>query len=125
LRIHAALQPDVTRAELVGEYSAHCGDGTDTLQLSPDGTYVHRWKETDAAWRSQSDDWQMETDPKFREGCSLSVRNYSDRFPLHRSELSATPERRSGFYCMEVRRAFSGHVQLNLDPDVTCYYEKH
>jgi hypothetical protein len=123
LVIRDELQPEVSRAELIGTYAANYANGTDLLQLNSDGTYVHRWK-SDGTWHSQTDKWEIETN----EGCSLDLHSYKNRFPSQvrfggsQMSIERFP---SWFYCMHVGRTFSGRVRIDASgADLDDHYNR-
>jgi len=110
----------IETSDVVGNYTADHGKGTDTLEIRADGTYSHTYKSTlegeDTAF-SYTDNWEFEQDTN-----RIVLSHYIQGWPWRPgAKVDLIPRNMNTF----VKRSFfSGTVKILIDVDRNYYYEK-
>jgi hypothetical protein len=118
--LSASCRREITRSEVLGRYVSDESEA-DTLELRPDGAYVHRFlmKEKTEGTSGRPIEERGTWDIDVTHGDSTVT--FNDFFPSWGSFLP----RRRGFWIVEPERSlFRGNVRLCIDPDLNHYYLK-
>ncbi len=99
-------------SQVIGTYEAHHQNGVETLQLRPDGTYIHHFKAVNGTETTYSGKWQFE--PYYGEP-KVSLNNFPQHFPpnSHKETIGIT--------LLGIEKDW-GRVRLYLSYDRDEYY---
>ena len=109
-----ACSSAVSRAELVGNYSANVPVGTDTIVLREDGSYVHGHSFPGKTATEQAGTWLLE--PPGVDGTRVTF----ERFIF---EIEPLKSEGSGFWPALAEKRF-GKARLCINEDMGLYYTK-
>jgi hypothetical protein len=109
-----ACSSRVSRAELVGKYSANVSLCTDTLVLREDGSYVHSHSLPGKTVTEQTGTWLLE--PRAANGTIVAF----ERFVFEIEHLKSA---RPGLWPAFVERRF-GKLRFIINEDMGLYYTK-
>jgi hypothetical protein len=100
----------VDRLEVPGPYKAVHKNGAETLELRPDGTYIHRVRAADGSASTQSNRWRFEP---FEGEPKVALDDFTPHFP----------ESQKADVLLDVEKDW-GRVRLYLSYDLDQYYLK-
>jgi hypothetical protein len=105
-----ACSKRINPSEVAGTYEAHHQNGVETLQLRPDGSYLHEFKSANGTTSDHSGRWKFEPfdgEPK------VALYDFSSHFPVS--------QKRGDILLLDVERDW-GRVRLYLSYDLGQYY---
>ena len=108
----SACSETINPSEIAGTYEAHHQNGIETLQLRPDGSYVHEFKSANGTTSNPSGRWKFEPfdgEPK------VALYDFTPHFPVS--------QKRGDILLLDVERD-RGRVRLYLSYDLGQYYLK-
>jgi hypothetical protein len=110
----------IETSDVIGNYIANHGKGTDILEIRADGTYSHTYKSTlegeDAAF-NYTDNWEFEQDSN-----RIVLNHYIQGWPWRPGDKVDLIPRNMN--TVVKRSFFSGTVKILIDVDSNYYYEK-
>lgn len=104
--------------ELVGEYSANHGKGTDLLKLEKDGSFIQTFKSQNGEKFQNEGTWQYKkVETNGNKAGLVVLRKFvhywnNERKPIH------------GSWSIELEKGVSGQIQITIEPEHGYYYEK-
>lgn len=113
----------LSQQEVVGLYTADFGAGSDTIELRPDGTYVHLFSEPGAAAEVRNEgSWRMTLNGNENR---IVFENFVFAPRTSGAELRAVAGRANQpvSWGVEIYRAWNG-VRLTADADLGHFYRK-
>jgi hypothetical protein len=104
----------VSRTELIGPYTANVSEGTDSILMREDGSYVHAYSRPGEAVKEQLGTWMLE--PQHGGDTRVTFDHFD--FGIEPYKSAGT-----GFWAAVVTKRF-GKIRLTINEDMGLYYTK-
>jgi hypothetical protein len=114
----SACSSGIDRESVVGTYHANHGHGEEALELLANGRYVLTYSAPGQPVLRNESTWEIENDADG--SAALSFKDYV--FGYRNNVRPGTS--RPGWWHVRIEKSWTGHVELNVDPDLGFYYIK-
>jgi hypothetical protein len=116
LVIASACSDRIAPESVVGTYHANHGHGEETLELFSDGKYVLTYSAPGQPVLRNENTWTFERDADGSPALTFKEYIFGYRYQPRTS--------RPGWWYVRVEKSWTGHIELNVDPDLGFYYVK-